>query len=70
MTKTLILSAALAMFLPGQMRAQPRYDGPPPRGGPRQDISRLIADCDRRTDEFRRSFRYASERGFRDVRIG
>jgi len=26
----------------------------------------VIADCERRTDEFRRSFRYASERGHRD----
>ena len=66
MTKCLILATALAVCLPGLIPAQRRYDGPPPRRGGGHDISRLIADCEARTNEFRRSFRHASERGFRD----
>ncbi len=66
MMKSLILAAVLAVALPGQLSAQPRRDGPPLREGRGHDISRLIADCEARTNDFRRSFRYASERGFRD----
>jgi hypothetical protein len=68
MTRSLILTAALAMFLPGLITAQRRYDDPPPRGdrGGGRDIARVIADCEARTNDFRRSFRHASEGGFRD----
>jgi hypothetical protein len=66
----LVVALAIAALLPGLATAQPpRYgDRRPdsrdsgPRGRP-PDIGAVIADCERRTDEFRRSFRYASERG-------
>ena len=66
MKKSLILTTALAVLLPSLITAQRRYDDPPPRGGRGRDISRVIADCEQRTNDFRRSFRYATERGFRD----
>ena len=58
--KSLVLTAALAAILPGVAPAQPRYD----RG---RDIARVIADCEERTNQFRRSFRYALDRSaYRD----
>jgi hypothetical protein len=60
--KFLIVTAVLAMaaILPGVAPAQPRRD----RG---RDIARVIADCEERTNQFRRSFRYALDRSaYRD----
>jgi hypothetical protein len=49
---------AVALLLPGVLAAQ-RY-GPPPGGGER--IGRVIADCEERTNQFRRSLRAALDR--------
>ena len=54
------VSLAVAAMLPGVAPAQPRHD----RG---RDIARVIADCEERTNQFRRSFRYALDRSaYRD----
>jgi len=51
---------ALAALLAGVAPAQPRHD----QG---RDIARVIANCEERTNQFRRSFRYALDRSvYRD----
>jgi hypothetical protein len=50
---------AVALLLPGVLAAQRRY-GPPPGAGER--IGRVIADCEERTNQFRRSLREALDR--------
>jgi hypothetical protein len=59
--KSLVIALAVAAILPGVVPAQPR------RYGQGRDIGRVIADCEERTNQFRRSFRYALDRGaYRD----
>jgi len=50
-----VLAAVLAAMTPGFAPAQPRH-------GRGRDIARTIADCEERTNQFRRSFRYALDR--------
>ena len=60
--KSLVVTAALALMAiwPGVAPAQPR-------NGRGRDIARVIADCEERTNQFRRSFRYALDRSaYRD----
>ena len=67
---------ALVLLIPG-LFAQRRDDRgrsePPGRGDERgrsnprgEHISRVIADCEQRTNEFRASFRHASDRSFQN----
>ncbi len=54
--------AIAVVLLPGILPAQHRY-GSPPRGPERAgNISRVIADCEARTNEFKRSLRMALDR--------
>jgi len=50
---------AVALLLPGILAAQRRY--PPPEGR-NSNISRVVADCEERTNQFRRSLRAALDR--------
>ena len=50
---------ALALLLPGILPAQPGY---PPRDGRIANISRVVADCQDRTSQFRSSLRAALDR--------
>ena len=61
MKKYLWTSMAVALLLPGILAAQPRRDYPP-RGGRGPDISRVVADCEERTNQFRVSLRAALDR--------
>jgi hypothetical protein len=64
--RNVIFTTALAFILSGTLLAQPRYGDRPRREGGGRNIGRIIADCEQRTNEFRSSFRYASERGYRE----
>jgi hypothetical protein len=61
MKKSLWMSMAVALLLAGILAAQPRRDYPP-RGGRGPDLSRVIADCEQRTNQFRVSLRAALDR--------
>ena len=61
MKKYLWTTIAVALLLPGILAAQPRHDYPP-RGGRGPDISRVVADCEERTNQFRVSLRAALDR--------
>jgi hypothetical protein len=50
---------AVALLLPGVLPAQRGY---PPRGGRGPDISRVVADCEERSNQFRVSLRAALDR--------
>ena len=52
-------SMAVALLLPGVLPAQRGY---PPRGGRGPDISRVVADCEERSNQFRVSLRAALDR--------
>ena len=54
-------SMAVALLLSGILAAQPRRDYPP-RGGRGPDISRVVADCEERTNQFRVALRAALDR--------
>ena len=58
MKRCLPLAVVLIVLAPGILRAQPRYGGPDRR----DNIARVIADCEGRTNEFRRSLRMALDR--------
>jgi hypothetical protein len=55
------MAVAVALLLPGILAAQPRRDYPP-RGGRGVDISRVVADCEERTNQFRVALRAALDR--------
>lgn len=55
------LAIAVAL-LPGILSAQPRRGVPPPGSERIGNISRVIADCEGRTNEFKRSLRMALDR--------
>lgn len=57
--KNVVLLSIAAGLLPGILPAQPRHGGPPPDSERMGGISRVIADCENRTDEFQRSLRSA-----------
>jgi hypothetical protein len=57
--KTLLWLSLAAALLPGNLAAQPRYGGPRPDQERMGNISRVIADCEGRTNEFKRSLRIA-----------
>jgi hypothetical protein len=64
MTRFLPMMTALALLVPMSVGAQYRREGPP--RGP-EHLSRVIADCEQRTDVFKVSLRRALERsGYRD----
>lgn len=58
MKKCLPLAIVITFLVPGILRAQPRYGGPDRR----DNIARVVADCERRTNEFRRALRIALDR--------
>ena len=59
--KFLPLTIAVAL-LPGILPAQPRQGGRPPGPERMGNISRVIADCEDRTNDFKRSLRVALDR--------
>ena len=61
MKKYLSLTIA-AVLLPGILSAQPNRRVPPPGEERIGNISRVIADCESRTNEFKRSLRSALDR--------
>ena len=61
MKKYLPMAIAVAL-LPGILPAQPRHGGPPPGSERMGNISRVIADCEDRTNDFKRSLRMALDR--------
>jgi hypothetical protein len=61
MTKCMPLAIAFTL-LAGVLPAQPRREYPPPGADRTSRISRVIADCEGRTNEFRRSLRIALDR--------
>jgi hypothetical protein len=61
MKKCMPLAIAFVL-LAGVLPAQPRRGVPPPGSERTSNISRVIADCEGRTNEFRRSLRLALER--------
>src|ERR1039458_6573780 len=62
MKKYLWTTIAVALLLPGIVAAQPPRRDYPPRGGRGPDISRVVADCEERTNQFRVSLRAALDR--------
>ena len=54
--------AIVVALLPGILAAQPRRGVPPPGSERSGNISRVIADCEGRTNEFKRSLRMALDR--------
>ena len=54
--------AIVVALLPGILSAQPRRGVPPPGSERSGNISRVIADCEGRTNEFKRSLRMALDR--------
>ena len=62
MKKYIWMSMAVALLLPGIVAAQPPRRDYPPRGGRGPDISRVVADCEARTNQFRVSLRAALDR--------
>jgi len=61
MKKYVWTSIAVALLLPGVLAAQPQR-GYPPRDGRTANISRVVADCEERTNQFRVSLRAALDR--------
>jgi hypothetical protein len=59
MKKYVWTSMAVALLLPGILAAQRGY---PPRDGRTANISRVVADCEERTNQFRVSLRAALDR--------
>jgi hypothetical protein len=69
MGKCLWLAVALALLSPAVSGAQPRRDADRRRGAERAErIARVIADCERRTDEFLRAVERARQRDRRENR--
>ena len=61
--KTYLPVAIAVALMPGILPAQPRQGGPPPGAIERRgNISRVIADCEDRTNDFKRSLRMALDR--------
>jgi hypothetical protein len=61
MKKYVWTSMAVALLLPGVLAAQPQR-GYPPRDGRTANISRVVNDCEERTNQFRVSLRAALDR--------
>ena len=67
MKRRLFTTLSMALLVTGAAAAQYRRDSPPRGSGDRhQSISRVVADCEERTNVFQRSFRRALEhKGYR-----